>query len=233
MKILLLIFFLLSIPVSAYSGTIDLGYRETGNASAKGYVSTIDFKDEISDVVTLDAHYEYGEVNEIITNDSGHVAVNYDPEINDKWGVWLDERVGYDNIIGVKFENKVGFGTRYYIIKKEIGEDKDKYMKKLSISGGVLYHYVAEEDEDDSEIIRGTGTGRYSLRLKYSDKIIESVYFYQPSVEDNDDYITIWNSTVKIIAGVRYSVKIFLKKEYRSIYDTTNTIKGVSIGINY
>ena len=214
MKVILMIITLL-ITTDVYAGTVEIGYEETNNDVSNSYTSSLDFSDEISDVVTLNGQYRYGETDDTTTKDDGSISIGYDPEINEKWGVWVDETIGYNKIIGIDYENRIGVGVRYYIMKN--------IYRKLSISGGLLYHYISDQEE-----------GRYSWRLKYGDGVFKAIYFYQPSIEDNYDYISVFDSSIKIAEINDYlTMKIYYTSEYRSEIDSRYNNSGLKISYKY
>lgn len=210
--------FMLLITSNVYAGTVEVGYDETNNDTSNSYTTSLDFKDVIKDIVTINGHYEYGKTEDIVTKDVGSISIGYDPEINEKWGVWVDETIGYNKIIGIDYENRIGVGLRYYIIKKD-----GKYPIKLSISGGILYHYISEQEE-----------GRYSWRLKYGDSIYKAIYYYQPSIDDGGDYISLFDGSIKIAEINDYlSMKIYYKSEYRSEIKSSYNNSGLKFSIEY
>lgn len=213
MKVFLLLIGLL-VTTNSYAGTIEVGHEETSNGITNTYATTLNIVDNIGDMVVRVSH-EYGKTDDIVIKDSGNISLGYDPELNERWGLWLDESVGYNKVIDIDYENMLGVGLRYYIMKNDYG--------KLSISGGVLYHYISEQEE-----------GRYSWRIKYGDGLYEVVYFYQPSIEDSDDYITKVDSSIKVAELNDFlTMKLYYKAEYRSIIEYDYEKIGMKFSIKY
>ena len=143
-KILLLILFL---PSVCSAGEIYLNHSQT-SGKVRAYATTIGFYDKL-DVMDFSAYYKYGETEGIVSRDEGSFSFGYDPQISDKWYLWFDEIIGYNKVLGIKFENFVGGGLKY------------QAFDSLSLSGGVLYYY---KDSDES------GEGLYSFRLKFENE---------------------------------------------------------------
>ncbi len=204
----------LLISTNVYAGTVEVGHEETNNDSSNTYASTIKIVDDIEDILSINISYEYGKTDNVVSKDVGSISIGYDPEINERWGLWVVETAGYNNIIGVKYENLFGVGLRYYIFKNDYG--------KFSISGGVLYHYISDQEE-----------GRYSWRLKYGNDIISAVYYYQPSIEDGNDYIAKFDGSIKVAEYKKVDVKVYYKTEYRSEIDYDYNSSGMKLSIEY
>lgn len=225
--ILIIIIFLLS-STDVYGGALALGWSESNNQLSKSYLTTIDFSEE-DESLELMAHYEYGKINNEVNNDAGYINILYDREIlKNKWALWFNGYFGYDKSLCIDTENKIGAGIKYYFIKKKILlEDDDFYWRKFSLSGGGLYHFVSERDPITGEITN-IGNGRYSIRLKYTDNIFKFIYFYQPSMDDNDDYITKYISSVVLLHDkeIKSKLEFFYNGEYRSLRNVKNTKKG-------
>lgn len=202
MKIVLLLLMLVLSPALSSAGDIGILYSSSSNTVESDTLSA-----EISDKsgpFDFRAEYNYGKTDGIVSTDNGEVSIGYDPIISERVSLWFDERVRFNKMIGVRFENFVGFGPKYYIMKSE--------NRKLSLSTGILYHYRADDDE---------GNGRYSHRIKYGDDWISGVYFFQPNMRDSSDYIAEGEFRIKIKEGL----SVFYREEYRSIGGFDKVIK--------
>ncbi|MBW2644611.1 MAG: DUF481 domain-containing protein [Deltaproteobacteria bacterium] len=194
MKSIFLLITLMLSPALSSAGDIGISYSSSSSSVESNTMSA-----EISDQsgpFDFRAEYNYGKTDGIVSTDNGEVSIGYDPIITERVSLWFDERVGYNKMMGVRFENFVGFGPKYYIMKSE--------ERKLSLSTGILYHYRADAEEGD---------GRYSHRIKYGDAWISGVYFYQPNMRDSSDYITEGEIRIKLsdVLSVLY------REEYRSL----------------
>ncbi|MCK5611426.1 DUF481 domain-containing protein [Candidatus Pacearchaeota archaeon] len=222
MKIFTLI--LLMIPGLAMAGNIDLSWKGSDNYGVRSYTKGIDFSDDIANKASIDGYYRYGKTAGIVTMDEGELGLNYDPPINDRWSLWLDERVGYNKVIGIDFENYLGFGAKYYIYKTD--------DTKFSLSGGVLYQFTSLNCSDPTTCNQ-EGTGRYSYRAKFSNEQLLLIYFYQPNINDHTDYITKFTGEAKL-ATITDAASLLLhyKNEYRSLYGQSES-SGVKLRIEY
>ena len=198
------------LPSLSYAGYLGIRYSAT-----EGMVDSYTTSAEISGrsgPLDFNASYSYGETEGLVSTDEGEIRIGYDPIISDNWRLWFDERVGYNKVMGIKFENFVGFGPKYYVTNNA--------KRKLSLSTGILYHYKEGDEE---------GNGRYSHRLKYGDAWISGVYFYQPNMRDSSDYITEGKLEVKLSDVL----SVFYKEEYRSVENVRETEKGIMFNIHF
>jgi hypothetical protein len=203
MKSALLLIILMFSPALSSAGDIGISYSSSHSMVDSSYMSA-----EISDQsgpFDFRAEYNYGKTDGIVSTDNGEVSIGYDPIISERVSLWFDERIRYNKMMGVRFENFVGFGPKYYVLK----DDK----RKLSLSTGVLYHYRADAEEGD---------GRYSHRIKYGDDWISGVYFYQPNMSNSADYITEGELRIKLSDVL----SVFYKEEYRSLDSTREIEQG-------
>ena len=211
-NILLYLFTLIVVllPLPGSAGELAISYSSM-KSTVESYATSARVSDQAGPF-DLYAEYHYGKTDDIVSTDDGEVGVGYDPIINERLSLWFDERVGYNKMMGVRFENFVGFGPKYYILK----DDK----RKLSLSTGVLYHYRADAEEGD---------GRYSHRIKYGDAWISGVYFYQPNMRDSADYITEGEIRIKLSDVL----SVFYREEYRSLGSNREIEKGVVFNFHF
>lgn len=204
---ILIVFFLL--PSLSYGATLDIKLIKPIN----GHEYNVSLSDSM-DAIRLSADYAYSEIADIVTKDRGVLEIYYDSPINDKWKVWFFNIAQYNNVYKTR-ENYLGAGPKYYIFNG---------AHKLSFSTGILYDY---------DHITGEGYGRYSHRPKYAYKgIVEAVYYYQPAIDDPDDYIEKYkvSSIVPYTKGVG---KIYCLKEYRSMIGMIDRECGFLATINF
>ncbi len=204
-SIILLVFVIIGIAGCmdpAYAGQFDVSYRASSSENSSGYTSSVDFKEIIAKRVELSGRYRYGKTNSIVTMDEAEFRAGWDPEINDRWSWWMDESFGYKKGLGIDFQNKLGFGLKYYIYKKK--------SAVFSVSGGVLYDLVFMNDKKD-------GFGRYSIRPKANMGTVSIVYFYQPAMGDMDDYISRFHGEVVLGALNLLSVISYYEFEERDL----------------
>ena len=206
LKILIVLFLL---PSLSYGATLDIKLIKPIN----GQEYSVSLSDSI-DTIKLRADYSYSKVEDIIIKDRGSLEIYYDSPINDKWKIWFFNIAQYNNVYETR-ENYLGAGPKYYIFNGE---------HKLSFSTGVLYDY---------DHVTGEGHGRYSHRPKYAYKdIVDAVYYYQPDINDSDDYI----EKYKVSSVVPYTKgfgKVYCLKEYRSLIGTIDKECGFVATINF
>jgi hypothetical protein len=198
-------------PALSSAGDIGISYLSSSSTVESNTMSA-----EISDQsgpFDFRAEYSYGKTNGIVSTDDGEVFTGYDPTISERVSLWFYERARFNKMIGIRFENFVGFGLKYYLVKSE--------KRTSSLSNGIIYHYRADDDE---------GNGRYSNMFKYEDEWVSGVYTYQPNMSDSSDYITEGELRIKIKEGL----SVFYKEEYRSVGGFHRVIeKGVVFDFHF
>lgn len=217
--IICLTLLLVACPLTTYAGNIDLLYDGSNIQGVKSQTIDVGFSDNITSKLDVSGYYRKGAISGVVTQDEGEIGLNYDPPINDRWSLWLDERVGYNKMLGMDFENNLGVGLKYYVYKH--GETK------FSWSSGILYQFTSMDGNDKE------GHGRYSHRAKFNGGPVALVYFYQPDMSDSSDYITKFIGDVAL-AKINDSLSIFLhyKNEYRSLYGRSEK-SGIKLRFEY
>lgn len=209
---------------TSHAGNVDLLWNGSKVQGVKSYTAGIDFSDTMADKFEISGYYRKGKTEGIVTSDEGELSLGYDPPINDRWSLWLDERVGYNKMLNIDFENSIGFGAKYYLYKAG--------NTKLSLSSGVLYQFTSSNCSDPS-LCEQEGRGRYSHRIKFGSKIFNAVYFYQPNIDNSDDYISKFTGDIELIKIMdRASILIHHKNEYRSLSGRSES-SGIKLRIEY
>jgi len=226
-RIIAILIFLV-FPGITMAGTIDLMWKQSNDYGIKSYTKGIDFTDQTGPT-EINGYYRYGETDNIVSQDEGELGINYDPPLNDKWSLWLDERVSYDKVLGIDFENNLGFGLKYYVYKEKDEADEDV---KFSLSAGLLYQFISWNC-DDPAYCEKTGTGRYSYRAKFSKYKMLLVYSYQPNINDSSDYISKFSSEIKLAdVGKGITLVWRYENEYWSLYGKSET-NGFKLRFRY
>lgn len=213
------IIFLIGIGSAAVAnaGNIDLLWNGDEVHGVKSYTLGIGFSDDITDELGLSGYYRKGKKVGVVTKDEGELDLHYNPTINDKWSLWLDERARYNKMLGIDFENDLGVGLKYYVYKQK--------ETKFSLSSGVLYQYTVTSNRE--------GRGRYSHLAKFKNNSISLIYFYQPNISDSSDYITKFIGDVKLVEiKENISVLLHYKNEYRSLSGRSEN-SGIKLRIEY
>lgn len=209
---------------TANAGNIDLLWNGSEVHGIKSYTLGVDFSDDINDELELSGYYRKGKTEGIVTVDEGELGLNYDPAINDRWSLWLDERAGYNKMLGIDFENDLGAGLKYYVYKQE--------ETKFSLSSGFLYQFTSLNCDDPATCSQA-GHGRYSHRAKFSSNILSLIYFYQPNVSDSSDYITKFIGDIRLVEIKDHiSILLHYKNEYRSLSGRSEN-SGIKLRIEY
>ena len=185
-----------------YAGQFDFSYRALSSENSSDYMSSVDFKEIIAEKVELSGRYRYAETNNIVGTDEAEFRIGWDPVINDRWSLWMDESFGYNKGLGIDFQNKLGFGVKYYIYKGEsVG---------FSLSAGILYELVFMDDKKE-------GFGRYSIRPVAHVGPVKMIYFYQPAMGDMDDYISKFYGEIVLATKGLFSVVSYYEFEERGL----------------
>ena len=205
-----LIFIAGCIPDPIFAGNFSLSWIETQSGIKEKVISSA--LSDSAGAFDFNANYKYGTSGGTVTKDQGSLSLGYDPKINDKWSIWLDYTAGYNKPWGIEFENMLGGGPKYYIIKND--------DRKMSFSTGILYQYDANTQE---------GQRRLSHRLKYKDRRTALTYFHQPDIDNSADYISKGTATFKLTK----LFSAFYSDSYRSIGELKETEQGVRLEIEY
>ncbi|MCK5614374.1 DUF481 domain-containing protein [Candidatus Pacearchaeota archaeon] len=215
-------FIILLFTVPAFAGSIGVSYtkKAKSDSTLNSYVKAIDFKNSVEDIVDLSGNYNYGKTGAVVTTDDGMFSIGYSPKITDSWYLWLREAAGYDNTIGIDFENTIGFGPKY------VAYYNKGINTKLSLSVGILYHSISVNNVHSSD-------DSYSYRLKFNSELLQFVYYKQLTTKDSSDYISTIDSSIKIASFDVLSVKYFYKEKYRAVYKDTASIEGMKLSLEF
>lgn len=157
---------------------------------------------------SFSARVNYAEKNDDVSEDHGYVRLGYDPMINDKWSLWFYEQAGYNRKREIRLENFAGGGPKYSLFDNE--------QLKASLSVGLLQHHIEYENDDTDDLARA------SFRLKSNWQISKSIVFsfvafYQPDIEDYQDYIITGEAGLRFRLTGRIGLKLKIEDEYRSV----------------
>ncbi len=222
-KIVFIFMLLMGCLDFAYAGNIDLLWNGSNVYGIKNSTLGVDISDNITDQLEISGYYRKGKTDDVITQDEGKINLNYDPSISDRWSLWLDERIQYNEMIGLDFENDLGIGLKYYVYKQA--------ETKFSLSSGILYQLTSSDCDAPATCSQGDH-GRYSNRAKFSNEIISLIYFYQPDIHDSSDYITTFVGKGLVKIKDNSSLLFDYKNNYRSLYGRSES-GGIKIRIEY
>lgn len=198
MKIILIIIaalLLSSLTDLVRAGNLDIGLSTTsGITDSKSLYLGFDTKIK---EISLISKLNYGKQNDLEIENKALLRLGYDPKLNNKWSLWFCNKAGYNKIRKIDFENFFGGGPKY------------TFYKDCSISVGLLQHHQKME-EDTLDI------NRLSFRLKGKINSFKAVIFYQPNVDDFDDYIFTGEASIGQKIASQLSLKLTLSDQYRS-----------------
>lgn len=208
---------------SAYAGELELGATATqGESRTASYLIGLEHK---LGPVGLDASYRYGTTDDETTTDQGYLGLAYDHDLSHRWSVWVFNRSGFNHVRGIDFENFLGAGPKYYLIKDS--------TTRLSMSVGYLNQYTDYAD----------GVGETVHRMSYRPKLshikdgreFRAVFFYQPALSDPDDYITISEASYKVAISDTLALKAAVEDEYRSVATGARheTLQYISLTVRF
>lgn len=195
----ILLSLMIATPAWALKG--DLGY--TGTAHTDTYVLTLDHQ---AGPWYFDADYRYGETDDVTTTDRGYLNVIYDHKLSDRWSIAGGNKAGFNNVRGISGENFLGAGPKYYIVKND--------TTKLSFSVWYLNQYTDYSDKDSESVHRMSHRLKGSYRKGVHE--VKAVFYYQPSLNEPDDYFTIAEASYSVKISDTQSVGLRYKDEYRS-----------------
>ena len=194
-SIIILALCLSGYPLPVKAGSFDIGLSTTsGITDSRSLYLGLDTKIK---GVSLVSKLNYGEQNNLEIENKAFLRLGYDPKLNDKWSLWFFDQAGYNKLRKIDFENFFGGGPKYIL------------YKDFSISAGLLQHH--QKIENDTIDIN-----RLSFRLKGKINSFKVVIFYQPNLEDFDDYIFTGEASIEQEIASRVSLKLILTDQYRS-----------------
>lgn len=200
-----MLFIALAFQPFAHAGELELGATITQGESHT-VTGLIGIEHKAGDTA-LSASYRYGETDGYITTDKGSLSTIYNLDVSDRWSLWLFNKAGFNHVKGIDAEDFIGFGPKFYMVKNP--------SMTLSMSAGYLHQYTEHETSPSST------THRMSYRLKFSmkdgDSESSAIFFYQPGIEDPQDYLTMSKAFYKVALNDALALKVVVEDEYRSI----------------
>lgn len=206
-KVTLFLFILWGFGSIAFAGTFDLGLNYASGVSEKKGVNT-SFKVKRGSF-TFGLDFNYARQDEDTAQDNLGFGVGYDKELSKKWSYWIFNLSKYDRLQKINIENFFGGGPKYTFIKNE-------NLTVLSLSGGILQHYI------DYENIETKNLTRFSGRLTTGFQITKDIRFgligfYQPDIGDFNDYIIRIMTDLSQSITKTVSLKFKIHNLYRSV----------------
>lgn len=230
--------FLFLLPALAHGAELDVGLSFLKGVSDKTGVD-LSLKAETG-ILSGSAKIKYAEQDGDLSENQGQLQVGYDPVLSGQWSLWFYDELGYDTVRDISLENFAGGGPKYVL--------HESAKAKYSVSAGYLNHYreLADGTTEDMHRLSFRFKARQWLYLDVilpaRDKIVGSgpeinvVVFYQPNVEDFDDYIMTGELSVKYGLSKQTSLKLKVEDKYRStaIADAKNELRTVvALSINF
>ena len=223
------IILLFGLCTDAIGGNIYIERERSSNNLADSYSLGFGVKDDLTKTLSVDGKYKQGKTNGITTTNLGYFKINYNPPINDVYHGWLYSKIGYDEARNVDLENMMGFGIERYLVKTEY----DDYVRKLSISFGLLHDFKSIRDPDTQNVVNDNKS-RYSLRLLYINDKLNFIAFHKPSTDDKDDYINTLYVSFNIAKVYDLgNLLYYYKYEYESLPKYTTINEGIKLEIQY
>jgi len=156
--------------------------------------------------VSITSRIRHMEFNDKEIKNQGLIRASCDPEITGPWALWFYEEFGYDNVKDIELEHFIGGGLKYMLHES----DKTKY----SLSGGYVKHsqrFSSPEWTNDVDRLswRFTVKSRSKFFTLFGSEM-SAVLFYQPNIEDFDDYLVTGDLSFfyDILKNVRFKLSI-------------------------
>ena len=199
-----ILLFGLALASLAQAAEINFGATgHNGTVNSFNYHADVNVSDEDS---YASAEWNYGKTADIVSSDNAYLKLGYDPALSAKWSLWFFNQTGYNKVRGIEIEDFLGVGPKYTFIKSK--------KVSLSMSTGLIFHYIS-----DTMGVRSVKRMSWRPKASYQGEMasVSFVAFYQPDIDDFNDYIV----TGKIITSYKISevtsIKIVLNDEYRSV----------------
>jgi hypothetical protein len=207
-KLARLLFFVLLLfifYVDSYSASVDLGLSYSKNTTEKKGVD-ISYKFE-KFKLNFSGGFMYFKDEKEVTSNNGFISTGYDTQLSGKWYLWSFDKLLYDRVQQINYENHLGAGIKYVFV--------DTDALKTSFSTGFLYDRTVYEGNKDKNKIRISN--RYKLLwLPYKKVNVNFISFYQPDIANFADYIITSEFIISYILSDRLSIKFKLEDTYRS-----------------
>ena len=199
----MLLSLLIATPALAWKG--DLGYTGTTGASNTETVIL-----NVSHKVGswgFNAEGRYGETDGVTSINQGYFSAIYEYELSARYSIAGGNNIGFNAMRNRNVENFFGFGPKCYFYKTD--------NTKLSMSVWYLNQYTDYSDK------AAESTHRMSYRPKFSYRNgsheIKMVFFYQPSLNEPDNYRTVAEASYSVDISDTQAVGFRYSDEYRSM----------------
>lgn len=173
----------------------------------------------LNETAVLSSKLRYGSHDSEIVQNQGHLRLGYDPVLTEKWSLWFYEQVGYDKPKEIDFESFTGGGPKYTFYWTD--------TSKASASVGYLYHYQ-----------EARSASRLSVRLKGRSTLglvdLMATCFYQPNIENFEDYLASAEIGVSMAIAEDLSLKLSVEDHYRSMLkDKNEFLTGLHLVVEF
>lgn len=156
---------------------------------------------------SLSGSFRFAETDRELSEEKGRLRAGYDPRLSDHWSLWFFDEAGYDRMRELESENYAGLGPKYTFVDSE--------ALKASFSAGALYHCTSYENAERQDVLR------WSLRPKILVKRggweAALIAFYQPNVQQPDDYIAKGETSIRYAVTATTGLKLTIEGEHRSL----------------
>lgn len=208
--IVLLLIAAFAAPAHAFNLDIGMDYL-SGKDESLSYVlgAGIDLAKDVS----ITSRVRHTEFNDKEIKNQGFIRASCDPEITKTWALWFYEQFGYDQVKKIELEHFIGGGLKYILHES----DKTKY----SLSGGYVKHSQRfRSPEWINDVNRLSWRFKVKSRSKYFTLFgseMSVVLFYQPNIENFDDYLITAEVSFfyDILKNVRF--KVLMEDYYNSV----------------
>ena len=155
----------------------------------------------------ISGQWRYTETEGQRIEEKGLVRAEWNKTLNEKWVIWNYEQAGYDCAREIQVENFIGSGPKYTFL--------DSKETILTLSVGMLHHWVDYDDGSQESLCR------YSIRPKFRGDWdrwrLEAWAFYQPTVNNFDNYILHGRVSLRYAITDEVGLKGSIEDEYRSV----------------
>lgn len=197
---------LLTLALASVVHSADIEFGVTGHSGAVNSVSYRAGINVSGEDAYATAQWNYGETAGIVSSDNGNLKLGYDPALSGNWSLWFFNQTGYNKIRGIEIESFLGLGPKYSFYKGEKGS--------ISLSGGLIYHY--EDGAMGSRSVKRLSI-RPKARIEGKNTLTSFIAFWQPNIDDFDDYIVLAEFSVRYKVTDNVGLKVALNDEYRSV----------------
>lgn len=201
------------LPENGLKGNVSISLDgETGNSNERNYEvgMKLNYRND-NNMALLIAYKSYGETEGVEDDGDSFVHLRGIRLLSDRWAAEAFVQWAKDEFTNLTYRALLGGGGRYMALSK-----KDTFSLSLGL-GAFREKEVLDlvSYEEDTQIWRLNSYLSYNHQVNAQTHIVTTAYF-QPSMDDSDDYRILWN----VGLGVQMTESLSLELGYQLSHDS-------------